>query len=170
MGITCVKLIAWNECEEHLCRLHVTKDRHRRVCMHAGKLACTVNALVYLSHTFTHTCTYTWRAAHLVNRLHYTGGWIIDPLVEELKKSPFSSPPSRMCDMMSWSYLPALSSMAANLTCSPRILHMVAKMSGTKVGGQKTLLWFLRVKFWLFGNYWQYYWWWCFLQGNDTIL
>lgn len=68
------------------------------------------------------TSTYTWRAAHLANRPHYTGGWTIDPIVAELKKSHFSSS-SRVCDMMSWGYLPALCSMAANLTYNPETFY-----------------------------------------------
>lgn len=103
--------------------------------LHALKCTCASSS-ISLSHfhTHTHTCTYTWRAAHLANRPHYTGGWSIDPSVEELKKSPFSSLPSRMCDMMSWSYLPALCSMTANLTCSRITLHMMTKNVCNTVG------------------------------------
>lgn len=97
-----------------------------------SKISMHLNALVWalssasLAHTSTHTCTYTWRAAHLANRPHYTGGWTIDPLVEELKKSLFSSLSPRMRDMMSWSYLPALCTMATNLTCIPQTVCVSA--------------------------------------------
>lgn len=101
--------------------------------------ACTVKSKpttgLYVA-THIHAHTYTWRAAHLANRPHYMGGWTIDLLVEELKKSPFSSPRAGMCDMMSWSYLPALCSMTANLTCSPK---MAAKIPAAKSGAHTCL-------------------------------
>lgn len=35
-------LLVVNDCEEHLCRLHITRDeRHWHVCMRAERLACT---------------------------------------------------------------------------------------------------------------------------------
>lgn len=101
------------------------RQHEKRAHIHTLKINMHLNALVWalssapLTHISTHTCTYTWRAAHLANRPHYTGGWTIDPLVEELKKSPFSSLSPRMRDMMSWSYLPALCTVATNLTCIP---------------------------------------------------
>lgn len=125
-GTTYVKLIAFHE---WLWGTPVQAVRYKRQTRRAHPwvrargnlhaLKCT-RVSSYRSHTFTHAHarTYIWRAAHLANRPHYTGGWSIDPSVEELKKSPFSSPPSRMCDMMSWSYLPALCGMTANLTHS----------------------------------------------------
>lgn len=141
MGVTFLRLIALHDWFRRTPVQAARYERHRQdehVRMHAGKLAlkCTcASSFLCISLTLLHTRararTYTWRAAHLANRPHYTGGWTIDPLVEELKKSPFSSLPSRMCDMMSWSYLPALCSMTANLTCSPKTLHMTAKMSAT---------------------------------------
>lgn len=118
-----------NDSEEHLCRRHVTKacgmtNMHMVIPLNA--LACVLSS-AYFSHFSICTRTYTWRAAHLANRPHYTGGWTIDPLVVELKKSHFSSLSFRMCDMMSWSYLPALCSMTANLTCNPETLHLTTK-------------------------------------------
>lgn len=137
-------LPSMSDCEEHLCRLRVTKDRRdehthggrARGNLHAPKCARVSS---YRSHTFTHAHarTYIWRAAHLANRPHYTGGWSIDPSVEELKKSPFSSSPSRTCDMMSWSYLPALCGMTADLTRSHTTQHMSTKMSTSKWSGVK---------------------------------
>lgn len=132
----------------------------------AEKLACTQMHLCELfslsrshtlSHTHTHSCTHTRRAAHLANRPHYTGGWTIDPLVEELKKSPFSSPPSRMCDTMSWSYLPALCSIKANLTCSPKTFHMTAEMSAAQCGRWTAIFFRCNFRGWEFEHFaWQW--------------
>lgn len=80
----------------------------------------------------TDTCTYTWRAAHLANRPHYMGGWTIDPIVTELKKSPFSFLSSNVCDIMSWSYLAAPCTMTDNLTLSSETLW-ITKMSALKL-------------------------------------
>lgn len=127
-----------SDCEEHMCRLHFTKDRHDKCSHMHDKRLCELS---YLSHIFTHSyaCSFTWRAAHLANRPHYTGGWNIDPLVEELKKSPFSSLPAKMRDMMSWGCLPALRSMKANLTCSHITLPVTTKMSARQLSAQSNI-------------------------------
>lgn len=137
-----------------------TSARRWKISMHSNALVWALFS-VSLSHTFkhthTHSCTHTRRAAHLANRPHYTGGWTIDPLVEELKKSPFSSPPSRMCDTMSWSYLPALCSIKANLTCSPKTFHMTAEMSAAQCGRWTAIFFRCNFRGWEFEHFaWQW--------------
>lgn len=158
IGVTYVRLTALHErlwgtpVQGRMLRNTQTRRVHgaEKISMHSNAL---VWALLSVSLSHFHTHTRTRRAAHLANRPHYTGGWTIDPLVEELKKSPFSSPPSRMCDTMSWSYLPALCSIKANLTCSPKTFHMTAGMSAAQCGGWTVIFFKCNFRGWEFEHF-----------------